>query len=77
MNIQLSIKNILIFLGLISAAAGNIFIVGKLYSDFEVFKTELTQIKIDQSSLEVKQELLELNYKIKSLRLELDGAFEG
>jgi hypothetical protein len=74
MQLELSLKNIVIGVGLISAACGNVFYIGKLYSDFEVFKEELTLIKANQNILEVKQELLELNYKIKSLRFEIDGS---
>jgi len=74
MQIDLSIKNVVIAMGLITAACGNVFYIGKLYSDFELFKTEIAVIKADQNILEVKQELLELNYKIKSLRFEIDGS---
>jgi len=74
MQIDLSIKNVVIAMGLITAACGNVFYIGKLYSDFELFKNEIAVIKADQNILEVKQELLELNYKIKSLRFEIDGS---
>jgi len=74
MQIELSVKNVVIAIGLVSAACGNVFYIGKLYSDFELFKEELTLIKANQNILEVKQELLELNYKIKSLRFEIDGS---
>ena len=74
MQIELSLKNIVIAIGLVTAACGNVFYIGKLYSDFELFKTEIALIKADQNVLEVKQELLELNYKIKSLRFEIDGS---
>jgi len=73
MQVDLSVKNVLIAVGLISAACGNVFYIGKLYSDFELFKTELAEVQANQNVLELKQELLELNYKIKSLRFEIDG----
>jgi len=73
MQIELSLKNIVIGVGLISAACGNVFYIGKLYSDFELFKNEIAVIKADQNILEVKQELMELNYRIKSIRFEMDG----
>ena len=76
MQIELSVKNVVIAIGLITAACGNVFYIGKLYSDFELFKTEIALIKADQNVLEVKQELLELNYKIKSLRFEMDGTHQ-
>ena len=77
MNIELSVKNIVIFLGIISAGIGNVFFVGKLFSDFELLKTEIQTIQEDQNVLELQQEILENKYRIKSLRLELDGGFEG
>jgi len=76
MKIELSVKNILIGLGLISAACGNVFIVGKLFSDFELLKTNIENVQANQNVLELKNEILENSYKIKSLRLEIDGDFE-
>ena len=76
MNIALSLKNIVIFIGIISAGIGNVFFVGKLFSDFEILKTEIQTIKEDQNVLELQQEILENSYRIKSLRLELDGEFK-
>ena len=73
MNIELSVKNIVIFLGIISAGIGNVFFVGKLFSDFELLKTEIQTIQEDQNVLELQQEILENQYKIKSLRLQLDN----
>jgi len=76
MQIELSLKNIVIGVGLISAACGNVFYIGKLYSDFELFKNELAKIQENQNVLELKQDLLELNYKIKSIRFEIDGTHQ-
>ena len=76
MQFELSLKNIVIGVGLISAACGNVFYIGKLYSDFELFKNELAKIQENQNVLELKQELLELNYKIKSIRFEIDGTHQ-
>tara|TARA_R110000787_G_scaffold219932_1_gene328651 strand:+ start:111 stop:350 length:240 start_codon:yes stop_codon:yes gene_type:complete len=76
MQIELSIKNIVIAIGLITAACGNVFYIGKLYSDFELFKTEIAEIKADQNILELKQDLMEMNYRIKSLRFEMDGTHQ-
>ena len=59
-----------------SAGIGNVFFVGKLFSDFEVLKTEIQNIQKDQNVLELQQEILENSYRIKSLRLELDGEFK-
>jgi hypothetical protein len=76
MNIELSLKNILIVVGVVSAFSGNIFVLGKVFSDFELLKKEITAIQEDQNVLEIKQEILENSYKIKSLRLELDGEYK-
>ena len=76
MNIELSLKNILIVVGVVSAFSGNIFVLGKVFSDFEILKTEIQTIKSDQNVLELQQEILENSYKIKSLRLELDGEYD-
>ena len=73
MNIELSVKNILIVVGVVSAFSGNIFVLGKVFSDFEILKTEIQTIKEDQNVLELQQEILENQYKIKSLRLQLDN----
>ena len=77
MNIELSVKNIVIFLGIISAGIGNVFFVGKLFSDFELLKTEIQDIKTSQNILQLKNEILENQYKIKSLRLQVDDFGEG
>ena len=77
MNIELSVKNIVIFIGIISAGIGNVFFVGKLFSDFELLKTEIQAIKKDQNILQLKNEILENQYKIKSLRLQIDDFGEG
>ena len=76
MNIELSLKNILIVSGVVSALSGNIFVLGKVFSDFELLKNEIQTIQEDQNVLEIKQEILENSYKIKSLRLELDGEYK-
>ena len=73
MNIELSLKNILIVVGVVSAFSGNIFVLGKVFSDFELLKTEIQAIQEDQNVLELQQEILENQYKIKSLRLQLDN----
>ena len=64
-------------MGVVSAFSGNIFVLGKVFSDFELLKTEIQTIQEDQNVLELQQEILENKYRIKSLRLELDGGFEG
>ena len=51
MQIELSLKNIVIAIGLITAACGNVFYIGKLYSDFELFKNELAKVQENQNVL--------------------------
>ena len=74
MNIELSVKNILIVVGVVSAFSGNIFVLGKVFSDFELLKTEIQAIKNSQNILEIKNLILENQFKIKSLRFEIDGS---
>ena len=76
MKIELSITNILIFCGIVAAVSGNVFIVGKLFADFELLKTNIEEVQANQNVLELKQEILENSYKIKSLRLQLDEEYE-
>ena len=76
MKIELSITNILIFCGIVAAISGNVFIVGKLFADFELLKTNIEDVQANQNVLELKNEILENSYKIKSLRLELDGEYK-
>tara|TARA_R100001163_G_C4950538_1_gene118492 strand:+ start:388 stop:618 length:231 start_codon:yes stop_codon:yes gene_type:complete len=76
MQINLSVKNILIFFSIVATISGNIFIVGKLFADFELLKTNIEDVQANQNVLELKNEILENTYKIKSLRLEIDGEFE-
>ena len=75
-QVDLNLKNIVIILGLLGGLIGNVFIVGKIYSDFELMKSEMTVVKNNNDILSLKQEILDLKYKIKSLRLELDGEYE-
>ena len=58
MNIEMSVKNVLIIGGVISAISGNIFVLGKVFSDFELLKTEIQAIKDDQNVLELQQVIL-------------------
>ena len=75
-QVDLNLKNVVIILSLLGGLIGNVFIVGKIYSDFELMKSEMTIVKNNNDILSLKQEILELKYKIKSLRLELDGEYE-
>ena len=76
MQVNLSIKNILIFFSIVATISGNIFIVGKLFADFELLKTNIEDVQANQNVLLLKESILENSYKIKSLRLEMDGDYE-
>ena len=76
MKIELSITNILIFFSVVATVSANIFFVGKLFADFELLKTNIEDVQANQNVLELKNEILANSYKIKFLRLELDGAYQ-
>ena len=63
--------------GIVSALVGNTFIVGQLFKDFKLMKEDIMNIQESQNVLSLQQEILDLKYKIKSLRLEMDGQFQG
>lgn len=73
--VELNIKNIVILMGLLGTLIGNVFFVGKLYNEFELLKDDVVTVQKNQNIIQLKQELLELKYKIKSLRLEIDGDY--
>ena len=73
--VELNIKNIVILMGLLGTLIGNVFFVGKLFNEFELLKVDVVTVQENQNIIQLKQELLELKYKIKSLRLEIDGDY--
>jgi len=75
MSIDLNIKTLITIGGILSAIIGNVFFVGKLYNEFELLKDNVVTVKENQNIIQIKQELLELKYKIKSIRLEIDGDY--
>lgn len=74
-QVDINLKNLVIILGLLGGLIGNVFFVGKLYNEFELLKDDVVTVQENQNVLTLKQEILELNYKIKSLRLEIDGDY--
>jgi hypothetical protein len=74
-TLNINSKNLVIILGLISGLIGNVFFVGKLFNEFELLKDDVVTVQENQNVIQLKQELLELKYKIKSLRLEIDGDY--
>ena len=75
MQVDLNLKSIALTITLLSALIGNVFIVGKVHSDFEVIKTKDMSLEESQNILKIKQEVLELGYKIKSLKLLVDDEY--
>ena len=75
MQVDLNLKNIALTLTLLSALIGNVFVVGKIYSDFEVIKTKVVLLEKSQNVLSIKQEVLELGYKIKGIKLQIDPEY--
>jgi len=75
MQVDLNIKTLVLIGTILSALIGNVFIVGKIHSDFEVIKTKVMSLEESQNILSIKQEVLELGYKIKSLKLLVDDEY--
>ena len=75
MQVDLNLKSVALTITLLSALIGNVFIVGQLWKDFSIMKSDIVTIQENQNVITLKQEILELNYKIKSLRLEIDGDY--
>ena len=75
MQVDLNLKNIALPLTLLSALIGNVFIVGKVFSDFEVIKTKVVSLEESQNVLSIKHEILELGYKIKGIKLQIDPEY--
>ena len=75
MKVDLNIKTLVLIGTILSALIGNVFIVGKIHSDFEVIKTKVVVLEKSQNVLSIKQEVLELSYKIKGIKLQIDPEY--
>ena len=75
MQVDINIKTLVLIGTILSALIGNVFIVGKIYSDFEVIKTKVVVLEKSQNVLSIKQEVLELSYKIKGIKLQIDPEY--
>jgi hypothetical protein len=75
MQVDLNIKTLVLIGTILSALIGNVFIVGKVHSDFEIIKEKVIALEQSQNILKIKQELLELGYKIKSIKLQIDPEY--
>jgi len=72
-QLEINLKSVILIIGIVSALVGNTFIVGQLFKDFKLMKEDILMIQESQNVLLLKQEVLELNYKLKSLRMEVEG----
>jgi hypothetical protein len=72
-TIDLNIKNIVILMGLLGTLIGNVFFVGKLYNEFEILRTDVMLVKNKEDVLPLKNDILELEYRIKTLHLMHEG----
>ncbi len=75
MQVDLNFKSIALTITLLSALIGNVFIVGKVHSDFEIIKEKVIALEESQNILSIKQEVLELGYKIKGIKLQIDPEY--
>ena len=74
-QVDINLKNIVIIFGIVGGLIGNVFIVGKLFNQFELLKDDVMILQSTNNILPLRNDMLELGYKIKSLRLELDNEF--
>ncbi len=72
-TIDLNIKNIVILMGLLGTLIGNVFFVGKLYNEFEILRKDVMVVKNKEDVLPLKNDILELEYRIKTLHLMYEG----
>jgi|TARA_R110000737_G_C14177537_1_gene412693 hypothetical protein len=75
-QVDINLKNIVIIFSIVGGLIGNVFIVGKLFNQFELLKDDVMILQNNNNILPLRNDMLELGYKIKSLRLELDKEFE-
>jgi hypothetical protein len=75
MQVDLNLKSIALVVTILSALIGNVFVVGKVHSDFEVLKVRTSSLEESQNVLSIKQEVLELSYKIKGIKLQIDPEY--
>ena len=77
MQVDLNLKSIALTITLLSALIGNVFVVGKVHSDFEILKVRTSSLEESQNVLSIKQEVLELGYKIKGIKLQIDPEYRN
>ena len=77
MQVDLNLKSIALTITLLSALIGNVFVVGKVHSDFEILKVRTSALEESQNVLSIKQEVLELGYKNKGIKLQIDPEYRS
>ena len=77
MQVDLNLKSIALTITLLSALIGNVFVVGKVHSDFEILKVRTSALEESQNVLSIKQEVLELGYKSKGIKLQIDPEYRS
>ena len=75
MQVDLNLKSIALTITLLSALIGNVFVVGQVHSDFKILKIRTSALEESQNVLSIKQEVLELGYKIKGIKLQIDPEY--
>ena len=75
MQVDFNLKTVITVGTILSALIGNVFIVGKVYSDFEGIQEKVIVLEESQNVLQIKQELLELSYKLKGIKLQIDPEY--
>ena len=73
MSVDLNIKTLITIGGILSAIIGNVFFIGKLYNEFEILRSDIMLVKNKEDVLPLKNDILELEYKIKTLHLMHEG----
>ena len=73
MSVDLNIKTLITIGGILSAIIGNVFFIGKLYNEFEILRSDVMLVKNKEDVLPLKNDILELEYKIKTLHLMHEG----
>lgn len=76
MKIDINLKTLGIASTVIVALVTNVFVLGQFYNSQQVHMNKMVelQVKVD-NYLDVKKDILELNYKIKSLKLLVDPEY--
>lgn len=76
MKVELNIKTVAVIIGVLSAIVGNVFLAGNVWQQQEIHMSKMSALEEKVNNyLDVKQDILELNYKIKGLKLLVDPEY--